>query len=170
MYLQAEFNAGFETARNSRQAEVDKILDANNRMKEIWEEQARTGSGSGSREGSLFKPRGGLDDTEDGVLSVKVLEGSILMHGNQLFPFENLSWLVPVMSVIVVGVSLCFMNLSQIAKAATSVTPLAPPPSLYTYHGSTWPFCVLYSMYYHQTHHGRLLQKQSTYAGKAAGI
>lgn len=70
--MQAEFDTGFKAAKNSRQAEVDKILDANNRMKEIWEEQARVGSGSGAGEGSLFKPRGALDDTEDSVLSVKV--------------------------------------------------------------------------------------------------
>ena len=72
--MQAEFNNSFKAAQHSRQAEVDKILDANNRMKEIWEEQARVGSGTGvgADEGSLFQPRGALDDTEDSVLSVKV--------------------------------------------------------------------------------------------------
>lgn len=67
---QAEFNTRFKAAQSSRQAEVDKILDASNRMKEIWEEQGRVASGAG--EGSLFKPRGGLDDSEDSVLSVRV--------------------------------------------------------------------------------------------------
>ena len=75
-HLQADFNTSFKAAQNSRQAEVDKILDANKRMKEIWEEQARIGSGSGAGaeagEGALFRPRGALDDTKDSVLSVKV--------------------------------------------------------------------------------------------------
>ena len=70
--VQADFNTQFEAAKKSRQAEVDKILDANNRMKEIWEEQARVGAGGGGPEEPLYKPQGGLDDTEDSVLSVKV--------------------------------------------------------------------------------------------------
>ena len=72
--LQAEFNTSFKAAQDSRQAEVDRILDANNRMKEIWEEQARAGSGSGAGAGeaALFQPQGAFDDTEDSVLSVKV--------------------------------------------------------------------------------------------------
>ena len=77
MLVQADFNARFEAARTGRQGELDKILDANNRMKDIWEEQARLGVGwNGAAEGSLFKPLGGsweLDDAEDDVLSVKVL-------------------------------------------------------------------------------------------------
>ena len=70
--VQADFNTRFKAAQSSRQGEVDKISDANNRMKEIWEEQARVGFGSGAGEGSMFKPRGVLDDTEDSVLAVKV--------------------------------------------------------------------------------------------------
>ena len=74
--VQAEFNASFKAAQSSRRAEVDRILDANNRMKEIWEEQAQlgsgTGAGAGPGEGALFQPRGALADTEEDVLSVKV--------------------------------------------------------------------------------------------------
>ena len=74
--LQAEFNTSFKAAQSSRQAEVDRILDANNRMTEIWEEQAQVGSGSGAGSGAgeeaLFHPRGALDDTEGSVLSVNV--------------------------------------------------------------------------------------------------
>lgn len=77
-HLQADFNSAFKAAQNSRRAEVDKILDANNRMKEVWEEQARVGSssgagaGAGAGEGALFQPRAASDDTKDNVLSVKV--------------------------------------------------------------------------------------------------
>lgn len=80
--LQVDFNTRFKAAQSSRQAEVDRILDANNRMQEIWEEQARVGSSSGAGEGSLFKPQGGLDDTEDSMLSVRVC--------TQLLPLASL--------------------------------------------------------------------------------
>ncbi|KAL3135521.1 hypothetical protein ABBQ38_006001 [Trebouxia sp. C0009 RCD-2024] len=75
-----DFNTRFKAAQSSRQAEVDRILDANNRMQEIWEEQARVGSSSGAGEGSLFKPQGGLDDTEDSMLSVRDSEVHVPRH------------------------------------------------------------------------------------------
>ncbi len=71
--MQADFNARFEATQKSRQADVDRILDANNRIKEIWDEQARQGAATG--EGALFTPQGGLDDVENSVLSVQVLIG-----------------------------------------------------------------------------------------------
>ena len=110
MYLQAEFNARFEAARNSRQAEVDKILDANNRMKEIWEEQARNGSGSGNGEGSLFRPGGGFDNTEDGVLSVKVPQWSIPMHYH-ILPVILLGWSETIVSLTSCQTLLCQIQL-----------------------------------------------------------
>ncbi len=95
LVMQANFNAGFEAAKKSRQTEVDKILDANNRMKEIWEEQARMGAVSGGGEGSLFKPQGGLDDTEDSVLSVKVLHKLLpSCDGNGATQMQNLLVLI----------------------------------------------------------------------------
>ena len=72
MHMQADFNARFEASQKSRQADVDRILDANNRIKEIWDEQARQGAAN-SGEGSLFKPQGGVDGVENSVLSVQVL-------------------------------------------------------------------------------------------------
>ncbi len=69
--MQADFNARFEATQKSRQSDVDRILDANNRIKEIWDEQARQGAATG--EGALFKAQGGLDDGENSVLSVQVL-------------------------------------------------------------------------------------------------
>jgi len=71
MHMQADFNARFEATQKSRSADVDRILDANNRIKEIWDEQAR--QGAATAEGTLFKPRRGLDDVENSVLSVQVL-------------------------------------------------------------------------------------------------
>ncbi|KAA6420486.1 MAG: hypothetical protein FRX49_09647 [Trebouxia sp. A1-2] len=65
----ADFNARFEATQKSRQADVDKILDANNRIKEICDEQTRQGTATG--EEALFKPQGGLDDVENSVLYVQ---------------------------------------------------------------------------------------------------
>ena len=67
--VQADFNKRFDAAQRNRQAEVDKILEAN-RMTEVWEELARLGSAVTDK--TLFEPRANIEDIEDAVLNVKV--------------------------------------------------------------------------------------------------
>ena len=68
--VQADFNKRFDAAQRNRQAEVDKILEANHRMTEVWEELARLGSAITDK--TLFEPRANIEDIEDAVLNVKV--------------------------------------------------------------------------------------------------
>ena len=70
--VQADFNKQFAAAQKTRQAEVDKISEANDRMTEVWEELARLGSAVSDK--TLFEPKPNIEDIQDAVLNVKVLK------------------------------------------------------------------------------------------------
>ena len=75
--VQADFNKQFASAHKTRQAETDKILEANHRMTEVWEELARLGSAVTDK--TLFEPRSNIEDIQDAVLIVKVLHLTVLL-------------------------------------------------------------------------------------------
>ena len=78
--LQGEFNAEFVAAKQRKQAELDKIVEASNRMAAISEELAHMGVAVGEGQGGPGWTHM-ADDADDSVLTVKVAD---LDHCNRV--------------------------------------------------------------------------------------
>ena len=69
--MQGEFNAEFAAAKQRKQAELDKIVEASNRMTAISEELAHMGAAVGEGQGGPSWTHM-ADDADNSVLTVKV--------------------------------------------------------------------------------------------------
>lgn len=70
--LQEHFNTEFSAAKQRKQAELDKILEASNHMTVIVDELAHMGVSVGNDQSSASWAPTITDDAEDSVLTVKV--------------------------------------------------------------------------------------------------
>ena len=72
LVLQEHFNTEFSAAKQRKQAELDKILEASNRMTVIVDELAHMGVSVGNDQSPASWASTVTDDAEDSVLTVKV--------------------------------------------------------------------------------------------------
>ena len=76
--LQEEFNTEFSAAKQRKQAELDRILEASNRMTVIVDELAHMGVSVGDAQSSASWAPTGIEDADDSVLTVKVTSKTML--------------------------------------------------------------------------------------------